>query len=85
MTSLETLPQTVELTLTNEIERLGVDRSDISREATFAELDLDSLDLVEIVQMVESTWGVGLDPQDFAGVKSVGEAIDLVSSRVSGR
>jgi acyl carrier protein len=85
MTSLETLPQTVELTLIEEIERLGVDRSDINREATFAELDIDSLDLVEIVQMVESTWAIGFDLQDFANVESVGAAIDLVSSRLSER
>ena len=82
MTSLDTLPQTVELTIVEEIERLGVERSDISRDATLAELDLDSLDLVEIVQMVENKWGVRFDPQDFASAETVGEAIDLVSDRV---
>lgn len=85
MTSLDSLPQTVELTIVEEIERLGVERSDISRDATLAELDLDSLDLVEIVQMVESKWGVRFDPQDFAGVETVGEASDLVYRRVLGR
>ena len=85
MTSLDSLPQTVELTIVEEIERLGVERSDISRDATLAELDLDSLDLVEIGQMVESKWCVRFDPQDFAGVETVGEASDLVYRRVLGR
>ena len=85
MTSLDSLPQAIELTIAEEIERLGVERSDITRDATLAELDLDSLDLVEIVQMVESKWAVRFDPQDFAGVETVGGAIDLVSCRVSER
>jgi acyl carrier protein len=73
---------TVEETLFDAISRLGPKRESITRDATFEELDLDSLDLVEIAQVVEEHWAMELDPQDFGNVKTVGEAVDLVLVRL---
>jgi acyl carrier protein len=82
MSSPETTPQSIEETLFDAIAEIGPDRSDITREATLGDLDIDSLDLVEIAQLVQETWGVELDPQEFIGVKTVGEALDMIASRV---
>ncbi|HEX8051880.1 MAG TPA: phosphopantetheine-binding protein [Thermoleophilaceae bacterium] len=82
MPSTETDPQIVEEAIIESIAYLGAPRADIKREATFEELDLDSLDLVEIAQMAEEKWGASLEPQDLGGVKTVGEAIDLVIARL---
>jgi acyl carrier protein len=75
-------PESIEDALFDAIANLGPDRADVKREATLEELDLDSLDLVEIAQLVQETWGVEFDPQDFAEVKTVGDALDLVAGRV---
>jgi acyl carrier protein len=82
MSSVETSPQVVEEVLFEAMAEMGPERADIRREATFEELDLDSLDLVEIAQIVEDSWGIELDPEDFANVKTIGEALDLVLARM---
>ncbi|HEU4702175.1 MAG TPA: phosphopantetheine-binding protein [Conexibacter sp.] len=83
MSSTGTSPQIVEEVIFDALAQLGPERSAVTREATFEELDLDSLDLVEIAQIVEEKWGIEFDPQDFANVKTVGEALDLVLARMS--
>ena len=82
MATTDTSPQVVEEVLFEAMADLGPDRSAITRDATFEELDLDSLDLVEVAQVVEEKWGVEFDPQDFANVKTVGEALDLVLAKM---
>ena len=59
----------------------GPDASQITREATFEELDIDSLDLVELAQIVEDEYGVVLKGEDMKELKTVGDAIDLIVSR----
>jgi acyl carrier protein len=62
---------------------LGVEPKEVSRDATFEGLDVDSLDLVELAQMVEDEFGVELDGSDVQDLRTVGEAIDLVVARAS--
>jgi acyl carrier protein len=57
------------------------DASQITRDATFEELDIDSLDLVELAQVVEDDYGVILKGEDMKELKTVGQAIDLIVSR----
>lgn len=82
MASTDTSPAVVEQILFDALAEMGPERSDVKRESTFEELDLDSLDLVEMAQIVEEKWGIEFDPQDFANVKTVGEALDLVIARM---
>lgn len=82
MQPTETSPQAVEEALAEAIAQLGPSRSDVTRDATFEDLDIDSLDLVEIAQVVEERWGIEFDPQDFSNVKTVGDAVDQVLARM---
>ncbi len=59
----------------------GPDADEITREASFEELDIDSLDLVELAQIVEDEYGVVLKGEDMKELKTVGEAVDLIVSR----
>jgi acyl carrier protein len=59
----------------------GPDESQITRTATFEELDIDSLDLVELAQVVEDDYGVVLKGEDMKELKTVGDAIDLIVAR----
>jgi acyl carrier protein len=74
-------PDAVEQTIFDGLVELGTERSELSREATLEDLDVDSLDLVELAQIVEDEYGVELRGDDVKDVKTVGEVIDLVVSK----
>ena len=71
----------VEKTILEALPQFGVEESDISRDSTFEELDIDSLDLVELAQVVEDEYGVVLKGEDMKDLKTVGDSIDLIVSR----
>jgi len=74
-------PDAVEKTVFDALPQFGVDESAITREATFEELDVDSLDLAELSQIIEDEYGVQLKGDDVGKIKTVGDAVDLVVSR----
>lgn len=74
-------PDAVEQTIFDGLVELGTERSDLTREATLEDLDVDSLDLVELAQIVEDEYGVELRGDDVKDVKTVGEVIDLVVAK----
>jgi acyl carrier protein len=75
--------ETVEQTIVDAIAKLGPEPEDVTRDATFEQLDVDSLDLVEVAQVVEEEFGVALKGEDMEKLRTVGDAIDLVVSRGS--
>jgi acyl carrier protein len=75
--------QQVETRVTEALASFGPDPTQITREATFEELDIDSLDLVELAQIVEDEYGVILKGEDMKELKTVGDAIDLIAQRAS--
>ena len=74
--------ETVEERLVEALVELGPERDDITRDATLESLDIDSLDIVELAQMVEDEWGVEIKAEDAKHVRTVGDAFDLVIGRV---
>jgi len=74
-------PEAVERTVYEALPQFGVEETDITRESTFEELDVDSLDLAELSQIIEDEYGVALKGDDVGRIKTVGDAIDLVVSR----
>jgi acyl carrier protein len=60
------------------VDEIGVDPELISLDATLESLDVDSLDLVEVAQVVEETWGFRIRAEDAKGVATLGEAIDMI-------
>jgi acyl carrier protein len=76
-------PENVETTIYDGLVELGTERDQLSREASLEDLDVDSLDLVELAQIVEDEYGVELKGDDVKDVKTVGEVIDLVVAKAS--
>ena len=76
-------PEQVQARVTEALASFGPDASQITREATFEELDVDSLDLVELAQIVEDEYGVVLTGEDMKELKTVGDAVDMITERVS--
>ncbi len=75
--------QQVEARVIEALASFGPDISQITREATFEELDIDSLDLVELAQIVEDEYGVVLKGEDMKELKTVGDAVDLIAARAA--
>jgi acyl carrier protein len=73
--------EAVEQKVIETIASFGPDPEQVVPSATFEALDVDSLDLVELAQVVEEEFGVALKGDDVKDIKTVGEAIDLVVSR----
>jgi acyl carrier protein len=71
----------VEQVIFDGLVEVGADRDAVSRSASFEDLDVDSLDLVEVSQIVEDEFGVELEGDDIKDLKTVGEVIDLVVAR----
>lgn len=66
------------------VEVLGVDAEKVNDEARFKEdLDADSLDIVEFVMGMEDKFDVELPESEVEGVTTVGQAVDLVASKLS--
>ena len=64
------------------LEEFGAEPDQINADAEFEAMDVDSLDLVELAQIVEDDYGVQLKGEDMEGVKTVRQAVDLVMSKL---
>jgi acyl carrier protein len=64
------------------VEEFDIEPDLITAEATLEDLDLDSLDLVEIAQMIEQTYGVRIKAADAEGVSDLGGVIDMIHAKV---
>lgn len=63
-------------------EEFGADRDQITLEAELEAIDIDSLDLVELAQIVEDEHGIELKGEDVEGITTVGQVVDLIASRL---
>jgi acyl carrier protein len=65
------------------VEVLQVDPNKVTKEASFADdLDADSLDLVELVMALEEEFDITVDESELEGVETIGQAFDLVNSKL---
>lgn len=72
--------EAVEKVIFEGLEEIGAE-GEVTREATLESLDVDSLDLVELAQIIEDEFAVELDADAVKDVKTVGDVIDLVVAR----
>ena len=63
------------------LAELGPDRDTITDASTWEELDVDSLDLAELSQVVEEKLGVRLKGDDVAQIETVGQAVETIVAR----
>ncbi len=59
-----------------------VDAETLTDSATLVDLDLDSLDMVEIGQVVDQKWGVRIRAGDAEGVTDFGGVIEMIFRKV---
>jgi acyl carrier protein len=71
----------VEGLVSETLVTLGAPAEAISRDASFAALEVDSLDLVEMAQVIEDEFGVQLKGNDVKDIATIGDLVELVVSR----
>ena len=81
--STTTTTERVERVVIEAIHDFAPDADDVTRDSTFEALEIDSLDLVELGQVVEDQFGVKLESADVAELNTVGDVVDLVAARTS--
>ncbi len=72
----------VERVVAESLTTFGADPEHITPDATFEQLDIDSLDLAELSQIVGERFGVELKGSDLADIETVGDAVVLIESRM---
>jgi len=71
----------IETRVIDALVEFGEERENVTRDSRFEELDVDSLDLVELAQIVEDEFGVELDGDSVKDVRTVDDVITLVVKR----
>ncbi len=63
-------------------EEFGAEPGEISLDAELEAIDIDSLDLVELAQIVEDEYGIELKGEDVDGIVTVRQVVELIVSRL---
>ncbi len=65
------------------VDKLGVDESEISHEASFTnDLGADSLDTVELIMEFEKEFDISIPDEQAENIQTVGHAIEYLTSEV---
>lgn len=60
------------------VPKFGVNPDDVTNESTLEDLDMDSLDVVEIMQAIEDDLGIRVPDEDLEELKTIGDAVTAV-------
>jgi acyl carrier protein len=73
----------IEQRVTDALVEFGEERENITPSARFEDLEVDSLDLVELAQIVEEEYGVEIKDSDLENVQTVGDVVEMIAQRSS--
>jgi acyl carrier protein len=78
-----TAPSPIETTVVQSLITFGAKADEVTRGATWEDIDVDSLDLAELAQVVEDEHGVRMEGDDMKQIKTVSDAIDFITEKKS--
>jgi acyl carrier protein len=65
-----------------ELSQLAdIEPAALTPDAMLADLDIDSLDLVELAQLIEERYGVQLEREDMKDIATFGQALEVIIAR----
>lgn len=82
MTQQSVTVEAVEARVYEALVELGPEPEEVTPDATFEALDIDSLDMVEVAQIMKQEFGIELEPEEFEGVQTVGDAVAVITAHV---
>lgn len=71
----------IEQRVIDALVEFGEEPEKVTAQARFEDLEVDSLDLVELAQIAEDEYGVELSDADLEGLETVGDVIGLIAAR----
>ena len=71
----------IEARVFEALEEFGAEPDQISADAEFEALDIDSLDLVELGQILEEEYGIEIKPEDAEGITNFGQVLDMIYAK----
>lgn len=60
----------------------GLTSKEVTMDSTFHDLELDSLDLVDVVVECEDRFNIHFEDDDIESLKTVGDVINLISEKM---
>ncbi|MFO8074742.1 MAG: acyl carrier protein [Egibacteraceae bacterium] len=63
------------------VDKFGVEESEVSMEASFDDLDLDSLDLVEFALAAEEELGVRISDEEAEQLETLADTVKLLEEK----
>jgi acyl carrier protein len=60
------------------VPKFGVDPNEVTNQSTLEDLDMDSLDVVEIMQAIEDDLGIRVPDEDLEDLSTIGDAVNAV-------
>ena len=80
-----TIEEIIEKVTTALVEEFEIELSEITPEASLKDtLDLDSLDIVDLVVVIEQIFGVTLTNQDVIGIVTFQDFCNLLNKKING-
>ena len=73
----------IEQRINSALIEVGVEPGVSRPDATWDEIDVDSLDLAEVAQIVEEDYGVELRHADMQALKTIGHVVDTIVARLA--
>lgn len=73
--------QQIEQRVIDALVEFGEEPEKVTAQARFEDLEVDSLDLVELAQIAEDEYGVEISDADLEGLETVGDVIGLIAAR----
>jgi acyl carrier protein len=73
--------EVIEARIERALAAFDVDTSKLEPEAVMEDLDIDSLDIVELSQILHDDFDIDIKPQDFQGSTTYGDALAVVFRR----
>ena len=75
--------QGIEQRVIDALVEFGEERENVTPQARFEDLDVDSLDLVELAQIIEDEYGIEVADADLDRIETVSDVVELVSQRLT--
>jgi acyl carrier protein len=83
MTKTVLMRDAVERRINDALIEFGVEAGASRLDATWDEIDVDSLDLAELAQIIEDEYGVELRHAEMQEMKTVGHVVEMIAARAA--
>lgn len=63
-------------------EQLKIDETELTRDLDLADLDVDSLDLLQLMVAIEEEFDISLDEEELLQLETLGSMTDIILERI---